>query len=112
MMTDGDIRRNVEAELGWEPSVHDANAIGVGVKGGVTTLTGHVVSYAEKGAAERAAERVSGVTAVVSELDVHVPSSFERTDEDIAQAAVDTLNWNLSVPSGRVKVEVTKGWIT
>jgi osmotically-inducible protein OsmY len=112
MMTDGDIRRNVEAELGWEPSVHDANAIGVGVKGGVTTLTGHVVSYAEKWAAERAAERVSGVTAVVSELDVHLPSSFERTDEDIAQAAVDALNWNLSVPSGRVKVEVTKGWIT
>jgi osmotically-inducible protein OsmY len=111
-MNDSDIRRNVEEELQWEPSVHDANAIGVAVKSGVTTLTGHAKSYAEKWAAERAAERVSGVTAIVSELDVHVPSSFERTDEEIAQAAVNALGWNLSVPGGRIKVEVSKGWIT
>jgi osmotically-inducible protein OsmY len=111
-MNDSDIRRNVEEELQWEPSVPDANAIGVAVKSGVTTLTGHAESYAEKWAAERAAERVSGVTAIVSELDVHVPSSFERTDEEIAQAAVNALGWNLSVPGGRIKIEVSKGWIT
>ena len=112
MMNDSDIRRNVEAELRWEPSVHDPNAIGVGVKSGVTTLTGHAQSYAEKWAAERAAERVNGVTALVSELDVRLPSDFERTDQDIAQAVLNALNWNLSVPSGRVKVEVSKGWVT
>lgn len=112
MMSDSEIRRNVEAELRWEPSVQDASAIGVAVKDGVTTLTGHTASYAEKWAAERAAERVSGVTALVSDLDVHLPSSFERTDEEIAQAAVNALNWNLSVPSGRVNLEVSKGWIT
>jgi osmotically-inducible protein OsmY len=112
MMNDTDIRRNVEAELRWEPSVHNANAIGVGVNGGVTTLTGHVSSYAEKRAAERAAERVSGVTALVSELDVHLPSDLERTDEEIAQAVVNALTWNLSVPNGRLKVEVSKGWVT
>jgi osmotically-inducible protein OsmY len=108
-MNDSDIRRDVEEELQWEPSVHDANAIGVAVKNGVTTLTGHAKSYAEKYAAERAAERVGGVTAIVSELDVHVPSSLERTDEEIAQAAVNALGWNLSVPDGRIKVEVSKG---
>jgi osmotically-inducible protein OsmY len=111
-MNDSDIRRNVEAELRWEPSVHDADAIGVAVKTGVTTLTGHAASYAEKWAAERAAERVSGVSAVVSELDVHLASSFERTDEEIAQAAVNALKWNLSVPMGRVRIEVSKGWVT
>jgi len=47
-MNDSDIRRNVEEELQREPSVHDANAIGVAVKSGVTTLTGHPKSYAEK----------------------------------------------------------------
>src|SRR3954469_11486391 len=108
--SDSDIRRNVEAELRWEPSVHNPDAIGVGVTSGVTTLTGHVESYAEKHAAERAAERVSGVTAVATELDVPLPSSFERTDEDIALAAVTAFKWNLSVPSGRVKIEVSKGW--
>jgi len=111
-MTDADIRRNVEAELNFEPAVQNATAIGVAVKGGVTTLTGHVETYAEKWATERAAERVSGVTALVSELDVHLPSSLERTDEDIAQAAVNVINWSPSIPAHSVKVEVSRGWVT
>jgi osmotically-inducible protein OsmY len=111
-MKDADIRRNVETELNWEPSVTNAAAIGVGVKDGVTTLSGYVDSYAERWAAERAAERVGGVTAVVNRLEVHVPDSFTRTDEEIAAAAVNALRWNLSVPDGRVKVEVNDGWLT
>jgi len=111
-MSDADVRRNVETELTWEPSVSSANAIGVGVQDGVTTLSGYVASYAEKWAAERAAERVSGVTAVVNKLDVRIPSSFLRTDEEIAAAAVNALRWNLSVPDGRVKVAVEAGWLT
>jgi len=111
-MNDADVRRNVETELKWEPSVIDAAAIGVGVKDGVTTLSGYVQSYFEKWGAERAAERVSGVTAVVNRLDVHLPNSLARTDEDIAAAAVNALGWNTSVPDGRVKVEVSDGWVT
>jgi len=110
-MTDADIRRNVEAELNFEPAVQNATAIGVAVNSGVTTLTGHVETYAEKWATERAAERVSGVTALVSELDVHLPSSLERTDEDIAQAAVNGINWSPSIPADSVKVEVSRGWV-
>jgi osmotically-inducible protein OsmY len=108
-VTDDQIRRNVEAELDWEPAVHNASAIGVGVTRGVTTLSGHVGTYAEKWASERAAERVSGVTALVSELDVHLPSSLERTDEDIAQAAVNAVKW---LPRNSIRVEVSKGWLT
>ena len=112
MKSDMDVRRDVEAELRWEPRVIDATGIGVAVKKGVTTISGHVQSYAEKWAAERAVERVSGVTAVANELDVHLPGDWERTDEDIAQAAVNALTWNLSVPRGRIQVEITKGWVT
>jgi len=112
MKSDMDIRRDVEAELRWEPRVIDAAAVGVAVKNGVTTISGHVQSYAEKWAAERAVERVSGVTAVANELDVHLPGSLERTDEDIAEAAVNALKWNPSVPLGRIQVQVTKGWVT
>jgi osmotically-inducible protein OsmY len=108
-VTDDQIRRNVEAELDWEPAVHNASAIGVGVTRGVTRLSGHVATYAEKWATERAAERVSGVTALVSELDVHLPSSLERTDEDIAQAAVNAVKW---IPRNSIRVEVSKGWLT
>ena len=88
MKSDMEIRRDVEAELGWEPRVNDATAIGVAVKNGVATISGHVQSYLERSAAERAVERVSGVTAVANELDVHLPSDWERTDEEIAQAAL------------------------
>src|SRR5258706_4314166 len=110
-MTDLEIKKNVEAELNWEPSVNAAQ-IGVAVKDGVLTLSGRVDSYWEKVAAARAAVRVEGVRAVANELEIHLPFSSERTDEDIARAAVNGLEWSVSVPRDRIKVKVSKGWIT
>src|ERR1700681_4184346 len=110
-MSDLDLKRNVETELDWEPSVN-AREMGVAAKAGVVTLTGNVSSYWHKVAAERAAGRVSGVRAVVNELEIRLPSSSERTDEDIARAAVNALAWSVSVPADRIKVKVSKGWIT
>src|ERR1700722_3044231 len=110
-MTDLELKRNVESELNWEPSVNAAE-IGVAVKDGIVTLTGHVQSYWQKIAAERAASRVSSVKAVANELEIRLPASSERTDEDIARAAVNALNWSISVPADRIKVKVSKGWIT
>jgi osmotically-inducible protein OsmY len=68
-MSDDQLQRDVLDELEWEPSVNAAH-VGVAVKGGVVTLTGHVPSLAEKYAAEEAAKRVYGVRAVANELDV------------------------------------------
>ncbi|MGB7847546.1 MAG: BON domain-containing protein [Candidatus Acidiferrum sp.] len=110
-MTDLELKKNVESELNWEPSINAAE-IGVAAKDGIVTLTGHVKSYWEKSSAERAASRVSGVRAVVNELEIRLPNSSERTDEDIARAAVRALDWSVSVPSDRIKVKVCKGWIT
>jgi osmotically-inducible protein OsmY len=110
-MTDWDIRQQVEAELNFEPSV-DASAIGVAVKDGIVTLTGRVNSYWEKVAAEEAAARVSGVKAVANELEVRLPAFDERTDEDIARAAVNRLEWTITVPKDRIKVKVSNGWVT
>src|SRR4051812_16435392 len=100
MKSDIELQRDVLHELAWEPSV-DAAHIGVSVKDGVVTLTGHVPSYAEKYAAERAAKRVQGVRAVANELDVKLPESSRRTDEDIAAAAVNALKWSILVPADR-----------
>jgi osmotically-inducible protein OsmY len=110
-MTDLELKKSVEAEMDYEPSVHAAE-IGVAAKDGIVTLTGRVQSYWEKLAAERAASRVSGVKAVVNELEIRLPSFSERTDEDIARAALNALDWSTSVPSDRIKVKVSKGWIT
>ncbi len=110
-MDDLELKKSVESELNFEPSINAAE-IGVAVKNGVVTLGGRVPSYWEKVSAERAAARVSGVKAVANELEVRLPGSSERTDEDIAQAAVDTLRWSVFVPQDRIKVKVSKGWIT
>ncbi len=110
MKTDSELQRDVLDELKWEPSV-DAAHLGVAVKDGIVTLTGHVTSYAQKYVAERAAKRVLGVRAVANELDVKLPGSSRRTDEDIAVAAVSALKSNLSIPSDRIKVIVSDGLV-
>jgi len=110
-MSDKEIQQAVLRELEWEPQVK-SNEIGVAVKNGIVTLTGYVDSYTKRYHAERAAKRVSGVKAVVNDLEVHLPTSSERTDEDIARAAVRALADSISVPRDRIKVTVSDGWIT
>ena len=107
--TDQAIQTEVLAELRWDPSIQ-ASEIGVAVKDGVVTLTGTVDTYFMKWRAEEAAHRVSGVIAVAN--DITVSTIGERTDADIAAAAVHALKWNASVPADQIKVTVDKGWVT
>jgi osmotically-inducible protein OsmY len=109
-MIDKDLKQHVENALDWEPSV-DAKDIGVSADQGVVTLRGTVRSYSEKLVAERVALRVYGVKAVANDLTVHVVSAYQRTDTEIAQAAVSALKWNSVVPGERVTVTVKDGWI-
>ena len=110
-MTDKDLKQTVENALDWDPAV-DSSDIGVSADEGVVTLRGNVRTFAEKYAAERVALRVFGVKAVANDLTVHLPSLFERTDTEIAQAAVTALKSNTMVPGGRVAVTVSQGWVT
>jgi osmotically-inducible protein OsmY len=110
-MTDLELKQNVEDALTWEPSF-DAAAIGVSVDNGVVTLRGDIANYAAKSAAERVALGVYGVKAVANDLNVRLVGEYQRTDSDIAQAAVNALQWNAVVPASRVSVTVSNGWIT
>lgn len=109
--TDTELQHDVLDELKFDPSVNAAH-IGISVKDGVVTLSGHVPSYWEKYAAEKAAKRVYGVLAVANEVDVKLPGSSQRTDEDIATACVNSLKASISVPYQKIKVVVSKGWVT
>ncbi|OLB08160.1 MAG: ornithine aminotransferase [Candidatus Rokubacteria bacterium 13_2_20CM_69_15_1] len=111
MKTDSQLQHDVIKELEWEPRI-DAAHIGVAAKDGVITLSGSVASYGEKHEAVKAAKRVYGVKAVVDEIEVKLPFSSERTDVDIAEAAVRALKNNLSVPADKITVTVREGWIT
>jgi osmotically-inducible protein OsmY len=109
-MLDKDLKQHVQSALDWEPSL-DATDIGMSVDEGVVTLRGNVGSYVEKIMAERVALRVYGAKAVANDLTVHLASVYERTDTEIAQAAVAALKWNTMVPSDHVTVTVTNGWL-
>lgn len=110
MKTDAELKKDVEAELNYEPSVNSTH-IGVTVKERVVTLTGHVSSYMERWRAEEAAKRVYGVAAIANELDVKLPGISERTDEDLAAACAAALKGTHSVPADKVKVVVRNGFV-
>lgn len=112
MKTDSQLQRDVSEELLWEPSVHAAR-IGVEVKDGVVTLAGQVDSYAEKWNAERAAQRVAGVKAMATALDVQLSGLSQRSDADIASSVQNVLEWVYSLTVGRrIKVMVENGCVT
>jgi osmotically-inducible protein OsmY len=111
MKTDAELKADVIAELAWDSAINPTG-IGVMVTNGVVTLTGHLETFTEKHAVERAVRRVAGVRGIALELDVKVSAAHKRSDSEIAQAAATALLWNSNVPDDRVQIEVENGWIT
>jgi len=111
MKSDSEIKRDVEAELAWDPGI-DATDIGVSAKAGVVTLTGFVHSYSQKVSAESDAKKVSGVIAVANDIEVRLPVLNERPDPDIARDAVAALKTELPFSYEKFKAVVKSGWIT
>ncbi|MFJ6327549.1 MULTISPECIES: BON domain-containing protein [unclassified Rhizobium] len=110
-MDDITLRQNILDELEFEPKV-DAAEIGVTVRDGIVTLTGHVGTYAEKDAAEKAARRVKGVRAIAQEMDVRILGPRRTDDDDIARRAVKIVDWNVSIPKQTVQIRVCRGVVT
>ena len=111
MTSDHSLKTDVLAELAWEPMV-SADHIGLTVRDGLVTLSGHVESYWQKRAAETAAGRVKGVKAIAEEIVVRLPGEVQRSDEDIAAAVMNRLDWDGALPPDAVKVVVEDGFVT
>src|SRR3979411_3225248 len=111
MRSDGEIEKDVKAELEWDPDLN-ATDIAVSVKKGVVTLAGFVKSYTDKYEAEAAAKRVAGVSGVANDLEVRMPSVDERPDPEIARDAVAAIKSQLPISSEHIKVVVKNGWVT
>lgn len=109
--TDKEIQQDVMRELDWDPLV-DAIEVGVQVCDGLVTLTGKVGNYAKKLAAKRAAHRVAGVLDVVNNLTVELPLPHQKSDEDIARAVRNALEWDVVVPDSRIHSTVANGHVT
>jgi osmotically-inducible protein OsmY len=108
---DSDLRDQVMQELGWDSRIGEAD-VGVTVHEGVVTLAGSVASYSERLAAQEAAHRVAGVRDVANEIQVRIRGSNLRTDEDIAHAVRNALEWHVLVPAEAIKTTVASGWVT
>ena len=102
------LQQRVIDELTFDPAVNAAH-IGVSVRGNVVTLNGHVESYAEKFAAERATGRVKGVAAVAQEIEVRLPADKKLADDEIAQRAIKMMSWNIALPPGAIHITVEHG---
>lgn len=111
MKADHGLKAEVLAELDWEPKV-SPDHIGVTVRDGLVTLSGHVESYWQKRAAEEAVGRVKGVRAIAELLTVRLPDDVRRSDTEIAEAATARLDWDGAVPPGVVQVMVKAGNVT
>jgi len=108
--TDDQLKRDIEAELSWDPKVRAAE-IGVSVNEGAVSLLGTVDTYAQKWAAEDATKRVAGVRSVAQDLEVKIQTEHKRSDTDIAEAIQSALKWDVLVPK-EVTAKVSNGMVT
>lgn len=109
--SDVDIQQDVLEELSWDPHV-TVSDIGASVKDGVVTLTGTVENFLIRLAAQNAAFRVKGVHAVANDIEVRLHMASERTDSDLALAALDALKHDAAIPTEKLDVAVSHGYVT
>lgn len=111
MISDSEIKKNVEAELQWDPDIKMTD-IAIAVKIGVVTLAGYVPSYTQKSQAEADVKRIAGVVGVANDLEVRVPNIDKKSDPEIARDAVTALKIQLPTLHENVKVVVRDAWLT
>jgi osmotically-inducible protein OsmY len=104
------IQELVLAALEREPGL-DAARIGVSVVDGVVSLRGTVATARQKWLAERTVRHLASVRAVADNLEV-AHADAPATDETVAQAVADAIEWETAVPEGRIKATVRNGWVT
>lgn len=110
-MSDKTLQQAVMDELEWEPSI-DSQHIGVAVEDGVVTLTGHVASYTERLAAEKAVKRVKGVRAIAEEIEIRFLNDKKTSDDQIARRALDVIAWDSTIPKDKIQIKVQNGFVT
>lgn len=111
MREDHQLQAAVLEQLDFEPSINSSQ-IGVAVRDGVVTLSGHVPSFFDKTRAEATAGLVTGVKALVDDIRVDLPGHCETPDEVVARRAYERLASNVTVPIERLHISVKDGVVT
>jgi len=111
MNADWPFQTNVQDELKWRRAA-DAAPIGVSMPHGVVTLTGQIAHYPEKAAAGQVMRNVYVVNEVGNNIAVEILQPHQRTDTELAEAAVSALKLESEVPTHKIRVSVRSGWTT
>ncbi|MDH0747195.1 BON domain-containing protein [Pseudomonas sp. GD03842] len=109
-MSDLSLRKNILDELEFRPDINPAH-IGVTVENGIVTLSGHVTTYAQKIATERAVKTMKGVRGIAEEIEVRPEGTMRPTDDMIAARAAHIISWTTNLPEGAIKIKVQAGWV-
>jgi osmotically-inducible protein OsmY len=112
MLMDTPLADAVLASLDLDPRIPDSLEIAVDGDGGAVTLRGTVESFRQRRAAGDDANNVEGVYDVDNQLKVSLSGADRRDDDEIRGIALQTLIWDVEVPSGFVDVKVDEGWVT
>jgi osmotically-inducible protein OsmY len=111
MTADQKLQMLVLEAFDYQPNL-DRSHIGVAVRNGIVTLSGHVGTNDEKRAVEIAAGCVPGAKAVIDNVLVEMPWRVQTADEVTAESCLARLAADDEVDLDRVHIAVTDGVVT
>jgi osmotically-inducible protein OsmY len=112
MLIDTPLTDAVTAQLYLDPRIPESLEIAVAVDDGIVALRGTVESFNQRRAAAQDAKKVNRVRGVDNQLKVSLTGAHRRDDDEIRGVALQSLIWDVEVPSDFVDVEVEDGWVT
>src|SRR3984957_6537244 len=112
MLTDTPLADAVTASIDRDPRIPDSLEIAVAADDGIVTLRGTVESFSQRRAASQDAKQVDGEYDLDNQLKVSLTGANRRDDDEIRGAALQSLIWDVEVPSDFVNVKVDDGWVT
>jgi osmotically-inducible protein OsmY len=111
MEIDFEIQRRVINELRTIAAIN-ANEIGVAVKNGIVTLSGTLHSYPAKISIERAVKKLANVKAIAQDIVVNLNGSHPISDSDIANVAINMIEWEDNYKIKNLKILVEDAVVT
>ena len=109
-MSNQELEQSVADELAWDPKI-DSSTIVVSADGGTITLRGTVGSFRQKREAQKAAERVHGVSFVENDLTVRILTEHRKEDAELRRDVLQALTLDAMVPK-TVDASVRDGFVT
>jgi osmotically-inducible protein OsmY len=108
-MSNAQVTRDILDELLWDDSI-DASRITVSAEDGNVVLGGTVNYFHEKWNAAEDARRINGVRDVKNDITVDT-AERKVLDNDLATSARAALDANGLVPEGKIRIDVSDGWV-